>query len=470
MASPLPVRMARQYVRATQSIKLNTPDGWMGTNGPVWWLGPDQWQPYAFDAYGWDNHYGGEPWAGQHIGGKGLLPAVTRATSIIVGPCIRTTWRYLSGTNQEISDIRGGTDLEKRPLWVADPQLLGKIPGGDGPRPTIPRPKRLGAHAFWETLLVHALWWGAGALMYTEDVLGQPLAGTLRIVNPTMWGFTDDGRFVIPTEDGWDDLISDEDGYFQVGTQRWRMVLLHGMAPLDGCTAAGALTRSGLVLTTGERMNSYLSNVLGSGVPSGVLKVTTPNFDKDKASALKESWMEAHGGTKKAVAVLNAGVDFTPLQLSVVDSDVVAAKGDWRVDMAHAFNLSAAYLDASTSGSGSITYANISDRRRDLLDHTLADWGRRLEDFITALLPYGQRMRVDWTGYLNTDPSRDLAFVKQGLAEGWLSLAEARDRMGLSPLAVDALPIREPGVPIPGAQPPELTEGDTGGDQTAARV
>lgn len=460
-------RQATEYVRATQSIKLNSPDGWMGTNGPVWWLSPDAPMAPDWTAYGWPydtnsrvTKYGDRPVPGGQLQGRGILPAITRATNIIVGPVVRTTWRYMTGTNTDISDIASGQTMIKRPLWIADPQLLGTIPGGDAGRPTIPYSRRLGAHAFWKTVLTHALWWGTGAMLYTEDAFGQPLAGTLRIVNPCMWAYTEDGRYVLDP-DGEEPIESDHDGYFDVGTQRWRMVTLRGYAPNDQQTAEGALTRSGLVTLAGERMNSYLATILGTGVPAGVLKVTTPQFDETDATALKQKWMDAHGGTTKSVAILNAGVDFTPLQLNVVDSDVVAAKGDWRVDMAHAFNLSASYLDASVSGSGMITYANLTDRRRDLLDLTLADWGRGLEDLITALLPYGVKMRIDWSGYLNTDPNQALAFVKQGIDLGYLTPEEARDRLGLPPLTPAQWAELEP-APVPA----QLTPGGQDGNST----
>jgi HK97 family phage portal protein len=465
-------RQAMEYVRATQSIKVNTPDGWLGTNGPVWWLSPDQAVAPDWGAYGWPynggpigraNEWGGRPVDPAHLKSRGILPAITRATNIIIGPTVRTTWRYMRGTETDISDISQGTDLIKRPLWVADPQLLGRIPGGEGGRPTIPYARRLGAHDFWKTLLCHAVWWGTGAMIFTEDAFGQPLAGTLRIVNPAMWAYTEDGRFVLDP-DGEDPVESDLDGYITVAGYQWRMVTLRGYAPNDDRTAEGALTRSGLVTLAGERMNSYLASILGTGVPAGVLKVTVPQFDESDAARLKTSWMEAHGGTAKSVAVLNAGVDFSPLQLNVVDSDVVAAKGDWRVDMAHAFNLAAAWLDASVSGSGSITYANISDRRRDLLDHTLADWGRGLEDLITALLPYGVKMRIEWSGYLNTDPNQDMAFVKQGLDLGYLTKEEARDRLGLPPLTpaqwAELEPAPVPEQLTPGGQDDDATDGD----------
>jgi HK97 family phage portal protein len=287
-------------------------------------------------------------------------------------------------------------------------------------------------------------------MYYAEDSAGQPKAGTLRIAHPAMWGYTDDGRYVLDPDDlaGRGPVEADHDGYIDMGGVTYRMVSLRGFAPNDGNVPEGALTRSGLLMSTGVAMGSYLSGIMSSGVPSGVLKVGVPNFGAADADDLKTRWMAAHGGAKKSVAVLNAGVDFTPLQLSVVDSDVVNAKGSWLVDLAHAFNLSAAYLDASTgSGGGNLTYANLSDRRKDLLDLTLAEWGRSMEDLVTAILPYGQKMRVDWTGFINTDPREDLDFVKAGLEQGWLSKAEARDRMGLVP---------DPELTDPQPVPPQL--------------
>jgi HK97 family phage portal protein len=458
----LQTRAGRDWVRATQSVRLNDPDGWMGSNGPVWWVGNDSLQgnigdftPYGYRPGG--THYGGNgytnPIAG-HVGTNGILPAITRATSIVTGPVARTTWRYLEGTATDVADVNSGTEPLPRPLWVADPQLLGRIPGGQDDRPTLTYARRLGAHDFWRTFLAHALWFGTGLMMYVEDSAGQPKAGTLRIVNPDRWGYTADGRYVLDPA-GDDPAEADGDGYIafdtKLGRVYYRLVALRGFAPNDGNVAEGALTRSGLLLATGTAMGSYLSGIMSSGVPSGVLKVGVPNFGPDDADNLKQRWMDAHGGVKKSVAVLNAGVDFTPLQLSVVDSDVVNAKGSWLVDLAHAFNLSAAYLDASTGSGSNLTYANLSDRRKDLLDLTLAEWGRSMEDLVTAILPYGQKMRVDWTGFINTDPREDLDFVKAGLEQGWLSKAEARDRMGLVP---------DPEL----TDPPANTEGTTDGD------
>ena len=452
-------------------IRVNgPPDGWMSEWGhanlpwgdadnaapPMWFLGNDNaWAgpngPHGPDwpGYGVLPPYNGGPigryreWGGQtalpydYLDGQGILGAITRATQIIVGPVIRTTWRYFSGPAvNDISDLRAGPEVLDRPLWVIDPQLVGRIPGGTDARPTIPRAQRLGPHDFWRTALTHALWFGLCAIMYVEDSNGSPLAGTLRIVNPNAWGWDSTGRFVLGIDDE-DPLVSDEDGAFRVGPVTWQMRLIRGFSPNDGIVPGGALTRSGLLLSTGTRLNSYLNGILNSGVPSGVLKVSTPNYDRDSAEALKRRWMQSHGGVRRSVAVLNAGVDYQPLQLSVVDADVVSAKGAVLVDLAHAFGLSASWLDASLPGGGNITYANLVDRRRDLLDHSLADWGRSMEDFISAILPFGTSMKIDWAGYLNVDATQGLAVVNAGLDKGFMQVHEARDRLGLTPVFME---------------------------------
>jgi HK97 family phage portal protein len=272
--------------------------------------------------------------------------------------------------------------------------------------------------------------------MFVPDYTGAPLAGTMRVINPDRWGYTDDGRYLILSDDGEDDLESDYDGAFRVGGVEWRMVTIRNFPPSDGYVAGGALSRSGLVLSTGSKMNSYLNSILGSGVPSGVLRVAVPNYTQPQAEALKDQWMTAHGGSRKSVAVLSAGIDFTPLQLSVVDSDVVAAKSSWLVDIAHAFGLSAAMMDA-TGGGPNLTYANISDRRRDHLDHSLIGLGRSVEDVVSSLLPWGSSMKIKWADYLGTDPNLSVPWVTAGITQGWMTKAEARDLFNLVPVELD---------------------------------
>lgn len=424
-------------------MRRNYPDG--SLQDPLFWIGNDKATNPDWAAYGAGPNY---------INTGNVLPAVTRATQLVVTPVIRTQWGFFKQVGEMTpTDVHATDERVPRPLWVSDPQLLGRIPGGEMGRATVPRARRLGGHSFWRTLLTHAVWWGTGALLYTIDFQGRPLAGTLRIVNPDRWGYTEDGRYVLYGDGTEDPLESDFDGAFHVGATEWRMATILGFPPNDGVVSGGALSRSGLLLSTGTNVNSYLNGLLSnSGVPSGVLRVAVPNYSAPQAEQLKAQWMEAHGGVSRSVAVLSSGIDYAPLQLNVVDSDAVNLQGALLTQVAHAFGISAGLLD-SAAGGGSITYASLSDRRRDHLDHSLADLGRSMEDLISSLLPWGTSMLIDWKTYTSTNPVEMVSYTTAGVTQGWMTKAEVRNLYNLTPVE---MPEEEDVAP----QPPQLEGGD----------
>ena len=353
-------------------------------------------------------------WNTRGTGGS-LIPAITRATQVIVSPVVRTNWRLAS---------RGPL-----PQWIVAPMLAGKM---FGPLlPAFPAPRRLHSHDFWSTLLTHALWWGRGAFIFQESEDGQPLAGTMRILNPFMVGF-EGGRWVLdPGSD--DPLVSDAEGGFRIGPVRWQMKLLRGLPPHDPSDDhfGGVLVRHSETFGIAAHIQSYSKNVFHQGIPAGVLKVSKPNFGQEDADALLSAWKRAHGGDRRGVAILNSTVDFSPVSLNPVETDLTRVHKASTMDVARAFGLSAAWLD---EGGDSLTYANMVDRRRDLVDHTLAEWGASMMEVLTTILPAGQRLEINWAKYTSGDFSIQLDNAIKGFQAGLLTMDEARDLLDLGPL------------------------------------
>ena len=98
------------------------------------------------------------------------------------------------------------------------------------------------------------------------------------------------------------------------------------------------------------------------------------------------------------------------------------------MDVAHAFGISAGWLD---TGADSLTYARAVDHRRDLMTHTLAEWGASVEAMVNTALPAGQQMRIDWTSYLRPDVEELVATWLPVHAAGLMSDQEFRQRVGL---------------------------------------
>ena len=93
---------------------------------------------------------------------------------------------------------------------------------------------------------------------------------------------------------------------------------------------------------------------------------------------------------------------------------------------------------------GSITYANLASRRRDLVSHTLTGWSKPFEQFLSSMCPYGTGIWIDFQDYLSVDPAETVAYTKAGLDQGWLTLAEARTMHKLPPMADLMAPESQP--------------------------
>lgn len=377
---------------------------------PAWWMGLD-------------DELCGEPIGphgpnGSHGPGRsanGITPAVTRCTEIITNAIVRTPWRYYGAD---------GT-FQPRPLWVDDPMLLGAAPGPI--YPAAPAGRRLDGHSFFATWLTHAVWWGRGVFVYVEGSDGSPLPGTLRLLNPYMVAPDDVGHWVIDPH-GRDPIRTSFDGRFIVGGKVWRLAVLRGLGPNDDKAPEGVLTRHWDTFRIGASVSEYVASTFASGVPAGFLKVSTPNFKQSQSNELRDSWMRAHGQGRRSIAVLNATVDFQPISISPLDSNVEGVVHGHRADVAHAFGLSAIWLDEGASG---LTYQNNSDRRRDLVDISLAGWSERLMAVLTALQPYGNRVEVNWTSFTTPSIEAHMLALVQGVQEGILTGREAREFLGL---------------------------------------
>lgn len=398
------------YTRANSNIMVNRPDGFMvpGVYGPVsigmsppstietpaWWLGGTDWNSVL------------------HRSGS-ILPAVTRATEVIVGTLVRTPWRYTDADD----------NILPRPLWVDDPMLLGRVPGPNGP--TAPAGNRLDGYSFWATWLTHALWYGRGAFVAAEAADGTPLPGAMHLLNPYLVTCNDDGRWVINPADA-NSVTTDFDGRFQLGNKTWRLVVLRGMSPTDGSTPEGVLVRHVDTLRLGVAVSQYVAGTFASGVPAGYIKVTSA-IKPEQAKQIQEDWMAAHGD-RRSIAVLNSTIDFEPISISPLDAQAEQTATANAADISRAFNLDPIWMGIGASG---MAYNNASDRRRDLTDISLAGWDERLTATLTSCLPYGSRVAIDWAAFTLPNIEQHMPALVAGVQTGILTALEARQFLGL---------------------------------------
>jgi HK97 family phage portal protein len=382
-------------------IADNTPDGWEVERPGLWWTG------------GPGQNVFGNPIPGANGSSFGGIPAVDRATQLIVGTLATLPWHV----------YRNETERLTTPDWIADPQALrldGRVVApGETPE------NRLSNVDFWGQWILNALWWGDGFVYApVRDVNGGP--------KPPMW-------LIHPFD------VELRDGRYHVSDielEQNSVIHLRGKWPIVDGRGTGVLHNFSQQLAMGVALWDYVAGAFSSGVPAGYLKSSQPSMTQEQADALKARWLSQHGGVRRSIAVLNATTEFTPLTWSPVDLAAVDFSKITVAQIALMFGVPAYLLNAPTGDSS--TYANVESRFLEFKQLSLQQWIVSTEAVLTAQLPRATELRVEVDGMLRSDTKTRFDTYKIALDEGILTVDEIRHLEQRPPLETqepDAVPL-----------------------------
>lgn len=401
--------IATLFGTESKDVLLNSPDGWVIERPQLFYLDPT----YGPEGGGGKPNDGGTWSSTGPLGGYDpnvasalAIPAVARATNIVVDPVVSVSWEVYKGDMRESSQI-------DTPLWLTDPQnanLDGRIPGLGIQAP-------LTALEFWGQWIMSALLIGDGFVYAPRrGVDGQPLA-PMFLLNP--------------------DTVEIVAGGYKVGNATDFMVVpyedvihLRAPGPLVKGRGNGVLRRHGGSMAMATQVQRYASSTLRSGIPSGYLKVESPNYTKEEAEELKAGWMAAHGGSQRSIAVLNSTTTFTPIMYSPVDLELVGMNKWSLLDIALAFGVEPYMLGVSGDTS---TYSNVESKVK-ANRATSWVWGRRIEEVINAQMPRGQFLKIALDELLKADTKDRYAAYSVALTAGWMTRDEVRASENMDPL------------------------------------
>ena len=396
MAHPRRMQTRSQWARGTQSLLSNTPDGWTSSAGG-WGAGADYTGPRIF--MGADDPYGfATPGYGEKIA------AVGRATGLIADTLAGVPWHT----------YRGDERTDTIPTWISDP--MGAQSTADNRRHTLT------AVQFWSQIIVDMLHHGEAFILHGLDYDKQP---------------TD----LIPVPPAAVEAVSNDRGVWIAGENHPpdRVMHLRGRAPYriseppagqTGWRGVGVLTRHAETLGLAANVDAYASNTFRSGVPTGYLKASQPGLSTADAERLAATWMEKHG-SRRQVAVLNNSVEFVPATMSPLDAELLGMQAFTLREIAHAFGMSAHYLDVQGS---SDTYANVRDRQLDFRQLTLLPWTRLIESELDTILPRGTTLKLRLDGLERGTTGQRFDDYTKALAGGWLTIDEIRALENMPPL------------------------------------
>ena len=390
---------------------VNTPDGFPSGQQPVaWWFGLDSGHgQHAIGPNGPWNAHGG-------------VPAVTRATSLITDPITQVQWM-----------ARGSDGLmEQPPRWVRDPMLTR--PDDRAGLAIWPHSHRLNRAAFWSAAIRSALWWGMGGVIYVENEDGTPRVGSLYLLHHHGFEPTDRGTYEIGLRTNEQPIETDRDGRFSIGGVQWRVVVLRNPAsPISETGRSfGVFEMHPDVFTIATRQSSYEAAQFRTGVPAGYLKTSKPGMTQEQADELRRKWLENHGGDRRSIAVLNSTTEFQSVSMSPIESGLQGLKSSSLVDIANAFNMDPSMIGGPSGDSS--TYSNVESRWSQFRITTLGRWIVDIEETFGALLPYLTDLHINFDELLRGDTASRFEAYSTALGDGWMTVAEVREREALPPL------------------------------------
>lgn len=194
-----------------------------------------------------------------------------------------------------------------------------------------------------------------------------------------------------------------------------------GMGPIQA--AAATITGAAQLRRSADEWQS-------GTVPNGVL-TSDQVLTSEMAQNLKTRFVESVRADEPVV--LGAGTAYKPLLLTPQELQFLESQAANVTAISRLFGIPARLMLATVDGS-SATYSNQQQEDLSFLRWTLMGYLREIEAAITWLLPRGNEARFNLDGIQRPDITTRYAAHAQGLAAGFLTVAEVRATEGLPPL------------------------------------
>ncbi len=317
------------------------------------------------------------------------VPTIARARNLIAGTIAELPLRTID---------RAGAQLEPVP-WIEQPDRHA--------------PRAVTVAWTVEDLLLEGIAYWQVTEVYAED--GRPRR--FQRLHPS--------RVAVERgTDGWSLQRLTVDGEAAPSRGLGRVVMFQG---LDD----GLLHRDRGTILTAVALERAARRYADEPLPAAVLKNKGANLTPRKIGELLEGWRKAR--RDGSVGYLSADVDLERMGWSAGELQLVEARQHLATELARAANLSPWWVGADTGSS--LTYSNVTEERRSLLDYTLRPYLSVIEQRLTMpdVIAGPRTVRFAVDDWLRGDTADWARLVLELLAAEVVDVAEARSLIDLAP-------------------------------------
>lgn len=193
------------------------------------------------------------------------------------------------------------------------------------------------------------------------------------------------------------------------------------------------ITAAALSLTAGLSALEFAVDWFENGsVVSGHLRNSARVLGPGESEKALERWkaMRENGG----LFVSGRDWEYTPMAAKAAESQFIEQMHYTDADLCRFMGVPADMLDVVTNASGSLTYANITQRNLQLLVMNLGDAINRREDALSGLLKAPRFVKLNESAVLRMDPKSRAELMKMRIESRTITPDEARALEDQEPL------------------------------------
>ena len=219
------------------------------------------------------------------------------------------------------------------------------------------------------------------------------------------------------------------DGQQLAHFRHWRMNPMPGRV-LGLSPVALHATTIGVTLRAGMFADQFFAD----GAHPSAMLTNKGRLTDAQASAAKARLVDAMRGSREPLE-LGEGWEFKAIQVTPEESQFLETQAFTEAQCARMFGPGFAEVMGYETG-GSMTYANVVDRRQDLLVLSMNKWIRRADRILTQLLPPStQTVRLDRDALLEATTLQRFQAHELALRNRWRTVNEVRAIEDLEPVA-----------------------------------
>lgn len=233
------------------------------------------------------------------------------------------------------------------------------------------------------------------------------------------------------------------------GTERYTQdeVLHLRYRTRDGFTGLSPITIARETIGVSLAQQQFEGALYRNGVRlSGVF--THPNtLGQNALERLKEIFRDRYGGSQNTAKtlILEEGMKWTPLSLSMVDAQFVESRKLTLDDIARIYRVPPPAIGILENA----TYSNITEQQRSLVMHTLRPWLVRIEQamMLSLLTESGRQTHLiehNAEGLLRGNQKERFEAYRIAREWGWMSVNETRQKENMGGIGPEGDTYREP--------------------------